>query len=523
MNLKLSKHLTTYNLFLFGLIVTAIGLPLSKSLMSIGQLLLGIAWLLDGKYLEKIKNFTSNKVAMILSGIFVIHVIGLIHTNDFDYAINDLKIKIPLLIIPFIVAGFNGLSRKNFITIFKIFTLAVLISSFWSIVALLGFVGEEIIDKRDLSRFISHIRFSLEICLAIFGILYFIRREVTIFNKITWSVAGIWLLAFLFILDSFTGIVVFVITSFAVLILTIYRSHFRWLKVIASICIILLSVGSIYFISDNINQYYESEEVAELPMKDYSPSGEQYYHDTLSIYSRYKENGYYIWRNVAWEELEREWDKVGTLGFKAKDAKGQNLDATIIRFITSKGQYKNAASVKELTKTEIDAIEKGVANYKYLEMNGLEKRAHNIIYEFDNYSNGGDFNGHSVVMRWVYWKTAMDIIKQNFFFGVGTGDLKQAFKSQYEENHVALEEKYRLRAHNQYLTFAVALGIFGFAYFIFFLTYPFLVNKMYQHYFYVVFFIIMTLSFLSEDTLETQAGVTFFCFFNTILLMLRKD
>jgi len=36
---------------------------------------------------------------------------------------------------------------------------------------------------------------------------------------------------------------------------------------------------------------------------------------------------------------------------------------------------------------------------------------------------------------------------------------------------------------------------------------------------YLSFFIIAVISFLTEDTLETQAGVTFFAFFNSFFLL----
>jgi hypothetical protein len=38
----------------------------------------------------------------------------------------------------------------------------------------------------------------------------------------------------------------------------------------------------------------------------------------------------------------------------------------------------------------------------------------------------------------------------------------------------------------------------------------------------VVFFIIIFMSMLTEDTLETQAGATFFAFFNALLLFGRR-
>jgi hypothetical protein len=50
---------------------------------------------------------------------------------------------------------------------------------------------------------------------------------------------------------------------------------------------------------------------------------------------------------------------------------------------------------------------------------------------------------------------------------------------------------------------------------------PLMLNK-YSDFFYLSFFIIITLSMLTEDTLETQAGVTIYAFFSSFYLFLKK-
>jgi hypothetical protein len=42
--------------------------------------------------------------------------------------------------------------------------------------------------------------------------------------------------------------------------------------------------------------------------------------------------------------------------------------------------------------------------------------------------------------------------------------------------------------------------------------------KRYHHYFYSIFLALMLLSMLTEDTIESQDGVTLFAFFNALLL-----
>ncbi len=64
-------------------------------------------------------------------------------------------------------------------------------------------------------------------------------------------------------------------------------------------------------------------------------------------------------------------------------------------------------------------------------------------------------------VRILVWSTALDIIKQNILFGVGTGDVKDQLINEYQKRNMigALEKK--LNAHNQYLETLMGLGLMG--------------------------------------------------------------
>jgi O-antigen ligase len=96
------------------------------------------------------------------------------------------------------------------------------------------------------------------------------------------------------------------------------------------------------------------------------------------------------------------------------------------------------------------------------------------------------------------------------------------FKEEMIKQDSPLKES-RMRSHNQYFSILITFGIFGFIWFIFILLYPFLFLGKQFDYFYVVFFIIFVLSMLVEDTIESQEGLTFFVFFNTLFLFLRPQ
>lgn len=506
----------TQRLYVIGLSSIAIGLSLSKPLIGLGQLIIGLAWVLEGNYKQRIQAFFTNKIALVLILFFIISVIGLVNTSNFSYGFIDVKRKLPLFVLPFVLFGvrFNPQQLK---LIFKLYVAGVIAASLWSIFVKLGGLGITIVDDRDLSRFNSHIRFGLEICLAIFGLGYYLHKENHLKTKIYIALTLLWLSAFLIILHLYTGILVLGISSLFLMLFYGFKTSSITLKIILLLSPLVVVGAAVWYINININKFYGQHR--SLEEKKYSPYGEIYWYD---MQNDDKENGYYVYRNIAKEELEYAWNKVSKIHYRGKDLKGQPIEATLIRFLTSKGEYKNQKAVMALIPQEIKAIESGVANCNSLKMNAFDQRIQSTIWEFDNYNRGRDYNGHSIIMRWVYWKTAFKIFKENKIFGVGTGDVQDAFNQQYEKENSILTEKFRLRAHNQIITVFVTFGIFGGLLFLVFLFYPFITLNLKNYFLYLAFFLVMFISMFTEDTLDTQVGITLFVFFNSILIF-NKD
>jgi len=112
----------------------------------------------------------------------------------------------------------------------------------------------------------------------------------------------------------------------------------------------------------------------------------------------------------------------------------------------------------------------------------------------------------------------MYVVNRHPLLGVGTGDVQDELNMAYRAIDSPLEVEWHKRPHNQFLTITVALGIVGLMVFIFSLLYPVLMLYRTIHVLYWPFILLALVSFLLEDTLETQAGLTFFVFFNTVFL-----
>jgi O-antigen ligase len=156
----------------------------------------------------------------------------------------------------------------------------------------------------------------------------------------------------------------------------------------------------------------------------------------------------------------------------------------------------------------------------YAEKEGLLLRYHALLHGTHLFLVQGEAEGSSFFQRLIFWRVGWRLFKKHPFFGTGTGDVKKEIKAEYESYPVYVEPKYRLRAHNQFITFLMTFGMVGCAYFLFFLA--FTTNKARHHPLFLFFMVVSIMSFLTEDTLETQAGVTFFSFFLSLFSALKE-
>jgi O-antigen ligase len=488
--------------------------------MSLSQLILLGNWILEGELKTKFRSFIANKPALVLSSVLLMHFVGLLYTEDFNYAINDIRIKLPLLALPLIVSTSRPLPGNIFNLLLKLFVAATFCATIVSSLILAGVIQREVVDVRNVSVFISHIRFALLICISIFVCFYYLRRDQKLWLKIMWVAAVMWFIYFLVLTESLTGLAALLITVGLIAAYQVIRSKSKVLK-FSSLALIIASSLAVFFFIKGIEQESKPREVIDASkLASKTKKGNPYGHN---LNANQTENGYYVWLYYNFEELEAAWNQRSTISYSDKDMKGNDICFTLMRFLTSKGLHKDEEGVAQLTNEEIASIERGITNVNYQNVSSLKGRIHETLWELNHYRNTGDPNGQSMSQRFEYWKTSLQIIGNNLLIGVGTGDVEQAFYEQYERSNSRLLPELRLRSHNQYLAIAVAFGCLGLLWFLFTLIYPmYKLGKM-NDFLYMTFFIVAVISFLNEDTLETQAGVTFFVFFNTIFLFLERE
>jgi hypothetical protein len=557
--------------YLLGLLMVAVGLTLSPFLMGMSQFWLVIVWFVDaltppfkgaGGIKTKLSRFWHNKAAVLLVALYLMHVVGLFWTSDFQYALKDLRVKLPILVMPFVLSSMEPLDRKRFNIVMLVYVLSVFIATQFSFVS---YMRHDYEDVREISHFISHIRFCLNIvfCIAIIG-WYLYHRGVssgsTTLSKqvpepavpeaprrvegqsseaivegpsqvknpvpafgiktaidrfLQWFLL-LWFIYQIYIFESLSGYVILA----AVVIVSAVYAFLQWKKgrgwrIAIGISVVAVIAAIVVVLMVTIKPMMEVKPVDFNSLEKKTAQGNYYWHDTVCFPV---EDGKYVGLYFNRNELREVWSMRSNLPYESPTANGEHLETTLARYLTSKDLRKDAEGVMTLTDEDIHNIEQGVANYNNWKHPGLRARLSSTLFEYNLYRRYNNPNGGSLSQRIEFTKASFHIIGQHPWFGVGTGDVPQAFAQTYDEIQSPLKEEFRFRAHNQYLAIAVAFGLVGLAFFLFVLLYPWFASKRNHTYLYMVFLVIILLSMFPEDTLETQAGATLFAFFVSLLL-----
>ncbi|HTX88931.1 MAG TPA: O-antigen ligase family protein [Bacteroidales bacterium] len=478
-----------------------------------------LLYLLFDSIVNGFREFFRNKPAMIFSSIFLLHILGLLVTSDFGYALKDLRTKLPLFLLPLFLSTSESFGRKNFYWLLILFSASVFLRTLinsWNL------LEGNYVDIRDISKHISHIILGLLISLSVFylGYLAFLKREFPVWMRILFSLTAIWMLVYLVLSKSATGLAVTAITFFLLLVILIFRARFAWIKTGLTIILVAAAALITIYLVSVYRDYYKVNPVEMTRLDKYTSRGNPY---TNLVGSNMTENGNYIYLYLQFDEMRDAWNKRSKIPFDSLNRRNQPIVFTILRFLTSKGYRKDADGVNRLTDQEITAIEKGIPNVIFMKGLSIRGRIYEILWGYEQYKQTGNPTGLTMMQRLEFWKASAGIIKDNWLTGVGTGDMNTAFQNQYRKMNSKLAPDQRWRSHNQFLSITVGFGIFGLLWFLFALIYPPAKLGKFTDYFFLVFFIIAVLSMLPEDTIESQAGVTFFALFYSFLLFARKE
>ena len=487
---------------LAALAVWAFMLPLWNLGMSVAMfflLFVSVATAIEKKtfvFLPVLKN----PIYLSFLVVWVLILLGVFREGENNLLWKEIKTLLPLVLAPLFLQNLNPLSKSEESFIWKVFFSAVGISAFVCVVY--AVVKYPLPEPRGASLFISHIRFSLMALLALIGA-WGLPNVISLPLKIALSIV---VFLFFFFVGTLTGWGFLI-----VLIIFLFASKSRRNKLIVIGAVFTFASILLFFLSEKtISTSFQPEQIE-------SSRGEKYIHQPTNFQT---ENGNRIFINIAPLELDSAWMARTNCPLLQRDSRGQLIQTTLIRYLASKGLSKDAAGIQQLTDRDILNIQGGYTNCNEPHWNALEKRWHQIVFEYQTFKSGENPSGHSVFQRLEYYKAAKFIIQQNLLFGVGQGNVKQAYHEAYIQTSPNLDEKVQHPVHNQFLSYWIAAG--ALALLCFFLYFFFMWKVACKNSLALAFVVLAFLSCLTEDTLTTQPGVAFFAFFSTFFFFLPK-
>jgi ABC-type multidrug transport system fused ATPase/permease subunit len=516
------ENLNYRKLYLSLLSATGFFLPLSVWMLTFFIIILVIIWIADGG-IKKLPQLINDKRKILVFCIFyLVYLVWMIKTSDISNGFWELKVKLPFLIFPIVIGLSEPLNQREVRILISFFITGVTISTVAGVIFKYKSVLSGLSDTREISLFIPHVRLALMSVFAIFCSAWYFFSSVD--RRKPWHycylAAALWLTVFLFILLSLTGILIFASVMTLSVIYIVLSDKGRLVKYsLVTFWIVLLVVTAIYIVNE-FNSFYKKGNAYPVPLEQLTANGNIYKHfpeikDT--------ENGNKVWLYINEDELKKEWNSRSDILYDSLDRKGQKLRNTLIRYLTSAGLRKDSLGASCLNTRDISNIENGIANILYTEGKPIRSKIYEIIWQIDYYRNGGNPSGHSVTQRMEFLKTGWNVFLRAPLFGTGTGDLDKEYELQYKLDKSILDLNYRYQSHNQYLTFLISFGLFGFFLICVSLILPVIRSKGLKNYTTVVFFVIFFLAMLGEDTLETHTGISFFAYFYSLFIFGNSD
>lgn len=124
----------------------------------------------------------------------------------------------------------------------------------------------------------------------------------------------------------------------------------------------------------------------------------------------------------------------------------------------------------------------------------------------------------SNTVRIVVWDFSVDIIRENPF-GVGTGDVKDKLFETYNLHGYDEFTEKGLNSHCQFLQTGIAIGWIGIILLFLIIVFPFFSRFTRNDFVYCSFLLLIFLTCLFESYLERQAGIIFFSFISSVLIV----
>ena len=461
--------------------------------------LLAANWLLEGRWREKWQMARHSRMLAAYATLCLVLLVGMLWTSNSATGWSQLRTKLPLLVVPLVMLTSRPLEGRVRSAVLWLYAATVLVVSLIATVRMLAIPD---MPYRDAVPYISHIRFALNCCMVIFIAVgtyrWPHRSSLWPLTVLRW-LAVLWMVVFVLLIRSYTALAVIVAVSLA-LLLVYYR---RW-PLMALWCAVM-GVATLSVVHE-VRSYYRPVPLAVEPLRETTVAGRPYEHACDGIV----ENGNYINNYVCRPELRTAWTLRSTLPYDSLTSGGFPVEPTLIRYLNACGLAKDSVGVCSLSAADIAAVERGVANPVYESGSPLRKMVYVMALEHEYYRHTHAIRGFSMLQRIELWRATWRVVTEHPAFGVGTGDIYDAVQDQLAAMDSELYGSYK-NTHNQYLSLMAMVGLLGFiavaAMFLRAVLPRMAKPRTSLPPLMMAWMLTVLISFLTEDTLNTLAGI----------------
>jgi O-antigen ligase len=248
----INEQKVRYYLSILAIVITLIGLVISRAMMSIGMIILIANAFLNKDLPNNFKGFIRNPTFWIITLVFFVYLFSGIYSERGSFFFGRLRIKIPFLLLPFAFFSIKEVSKKMYHGLLAFFVILIFTSSLVTFARFLmnyNEIVDQYLHAKTIDTPFSHIRFSLMVVFSVgLGIYLFLKKFSFRFawEPIVYLAMAIWLFVFMHILAVRSGLLALYVGIFTVLIFYIIRSK-NWKLGGSFILLILLIPILAYF------------------------------------------------------------------------------------------------------------------------------------------------------------------------------------------------------------------------------------------------------------------------------------
>lgn len=485
-------------IYLTLLIALVISMTTSVFVANMMWVFLLVNWVAEWNWKEKFAHFSHRYLLHAFLALTAVYMLWLVGTESSWLA--ALQPQLALFALPLVLLTSSPLSRKELglVAFHYVATIVVV-----SVIGLVRYLTIPDLPYRKIVPFISHIRFALNVCMALVVIAYVVLKSRK--GWMYWVGGGLacWLMVFLLLIRSYTALGILAVTS--VLLMVVFGSRIsRILRIVTSVSLgLLLAVGgglSAYYCYG----YYHLCPLSAQPAASHTANGNPYNPSS----SLFVENGNYLYRHVCPQEMRQAWNKVSTIPYDSTDMAGYPISQTLTRYLNALGTTKDSAGIAQLSPADISNIQHGVANPVYRQR-GLRKMVYVLCFEHEMAKAGAESKNFTMLQRRELWRNGWAVFLEHPILGVGTGDIHHECAARLHQSQSSLSQTPIWQTHNQYLCFLVAFGALGFLIIVVAFVRGVWLSHSCASVLFTAFLCIALISFTTEDTLATLMGILF--------------